>query len=459
MYICAQLLIFSMKIADKKKGKTTLLLEVNIKEKDYIDSVESSLVNYRKKMNLPGFRVGKVPMVLVKKKYQLPIKVEEINKLLSQSIQKYISEKKISILGGPMPVDQVIDFENNVDFIFEYELGLRPDVNLALAEKSKIDYWVIEPKIDQIKDHILSLQKRYGQIINPDSINAGDMLNVNLKELVDNKPKEGGVSNTTSLLLDKIEDDSVKKKFLKMKKSETIVFELKKSFSNQTDLASMLNISKEELGKIESNFSCEIQNISRLIPAEINAEFFKKVYPNKKIKTQKEFKSIIKSELSNNYLKDSDRKLFNDASLLFIEKIKLSFPEEFLKRWLKSNAKKEFSESEFNAEYKNYLKYLSWQLIENKICIENDIKITNERLIEFTKERVLEQMKSYGNVKMGDKEIDGIVSNILKNKQEAEKMTNELVVIELTAYFKNNMKLKRNSVSLDEFIKLANNQK
>ena len=126
---------------------------------------------------------------------------------------------------------------------------------------------------------------------------------------------------------------------------------------------------------------------------------------------------------------------------------------------MKSNAKKEFSESEFNAEYKNYLKYLSWQLIENKICIENDIKITNERLIEFTKERVLEQMKSYGNVKMGDKEIDGIVSNILKNKQEAEKMTNELVVIELTAYFKNNMKLKRNSVSLDEFIKLANNQK
>ena len=336
----AQLLIFSMKIADKKKGNTTLLLEVNIKEKDYIDSVESSLVNYRKKMNLPGFRVGKVPMGLVKKKYQLPIKVEEINKLLSQNIQKYISEKKISILGGPMPIDKVIDFENNVDFIFEYELGLQPDVNLALAEKSKIDYWVIEPKIDQIKDHILSLQKRYGQIINPDSINAGDMLNVNLKELVDNKPKEGGVSNTTSLLLDKIEDDSVKKKFLKMKKSETIVFELKKSFSNQTDLASMLNISKEELGKIESNFSCEIQNISRLVPAEINAEFFKKVYPDKNIKTQKEFKSIIKSELSSNYLKDSDRKLFNDASLLFIEKIKLSFPEEFLKRWLKSNAKK-----------------------------------------------------------------------------------------------------------------------
>jgi len=459
MYICAQLLIFSMKITDKKKGKTTVILEVSIKEKDYIDSVESSLVDYRKKMNLPGFRVGKVPMGLVKKKYQIPIKVEEINKLLSQNIQKYISEKKISILGGPMPVDKAIDFENNVDFIFEYELGLQPDVNLALAEKSKIDYWVIDPKNNQVKDHVLSLQKRYGQIMSSENIREGDMLNVGLQEFINNTPKEGGVSNSTSFLVDKIEDASVKKKFLKMKKSETIIFDLKKSFSNQTDLASMLNISKEELEKTESNFSCEIQNVSRLVPAEIDNDFFKKVYPEKEIKTEKEFKSIVKSELSSNYLKDSDRKLFNDASLMFIEKIKLAFPEDFLKRWLKSNAKKEFSESEFNSEYKNYLKYLSWQLIENKICIENDIKITNDRLIEFTKERVLEQMKSYGNVKMGDKEIDGIVSNILKNKQEAEKMTNELVVIELTGYFKSKMKLKRNTVTLDEFIKLANNQK
>lgn len=459
MYICAQLLIFSMKITDKKKGKTTVILEVSIKEKDYIDSVESSLVDYRKKMNLPGFRVGKVPMGLVKKKYQLPIKVEEINKLLSQNIQKYISEKKISILGGPMPVDKAIDFENNVDFIFEYELGLQPDVNLALAEKSKIDYWVIDPKNNQVKDHILSLQKRYGQIMSSENIREGDMLNVGLQEFINNTPKEGGVSNSTSFLVDKIEDASVKKKFLKMKKSETIIFDLKKSFSNQTDLASMLNISKEELEKTESNFACEIQNVSRLVPAKIDNDFFKKVYTEKEIKTEKEFKSIVKSELSNNYLKDSDRKLFNDASLMFIEKIKLAFPEDFLKRWLKSNAKKEFSESEFNSEYKNYLKYLSWQLIENKICLENDIKITNDRLIEFTKERVLEQMKSYGSVKMGDKEIDGIVSNILKNKQEAEKMTNELVVIELTGYFKSKMKLKRNTVTLDEFIKLANNQK
>ena len=329
-----------MNIKEKKSDKATIILEIHIKESDYAESVQLNLLDYRKKMNLPGFRVGKVPMGLVKKKYGLPIKVEEINKLLSSSIQNYISDNKISILGGPMPIDNAIDFENNVNYTFEYELGVQPDIKLSDAEKEKIDYWVIEPKAKQIDSHILSLQKRYGSITNPDSIAEGDMLNVRLDELSDNKTKEGGVSNTTSLLLDKIEDTSIKNKFLKSSKSDSIVFYPKKAFTNKSDLASMLNISKEDLSKIDSKFSCEIQNISRLIPSEMNVDFFKKVYPDKDIKTSKKFKTEVKSELSNMYLKESDRKLCNDASLMFMDTVKVELPKEFLKKWLKSNAKK-----------------------------------------------------------------------------------------------------------------------
>ena len=410
-------------------------------------------------MNVPGFRAGKVPIGLVKKKYGLSIKLEEINKLISSSIQKYITDNKISILGGPIPVDKTIDFENNVDYTFEYELGLQPEIKLTIAEKAKIDYWVIEPKATQIKEHINNLQKRYGQIINPENIQDGDMLNVRFDELIDQEKKIDGISNVTSLLIDKIEDKNIKKKFLKLKQSESIMFDPKKAFKNKTDLASMLNISQDVLESMTSSFLCEIQKINRLVPAEINTDLFKKTYPTKDIKTEKAFRLEVKSELSNMYLKESDRKLFNDASLLFMQKIKIDLPEEFLKKWLKNNAKKDFSDQEFDKEYKNYLKYLSWQLIENKICQENKIKITNEALIQFTKARVLEQMKSYGSVNMGDKEIDGIVSNILQNKQESEKMTNELVLIELTRYFKSKMKINTKSVTLDEFIKLANNKK
>ena len=448
-----------MKITHKKLDTNSIALEIEMKKSDYIDVVNSQLSDYQKKMNLPGFRVGKVPIGLVKKKYELPIKVEEINKIVSNGIQKYIADKKISILGGPIPSDKIIDFKKEDDYTFQYEIGLQPDLDLSLAEKSKIDYWVINPSQKEIDDHIHNITKRYGQVIHPEDIQEEDMLNVSFQELDDKSPKQDGISHASSLLIDKIHDSGIRKKFMKLKKTDTIIIPINKAFNNKTDLASMLNISKEVAENLDSNFQCTINTINRLVPAEINTDLFKKAYPEITIKTKKDFKKHIETELSNRYLKESDRKLFNDSSIIFMKKIKIELPNKFLKKWLKMNAKKEFEESEFEKEYENYVKYLSWQLIENKICEENNIQITNEKLNNFTKENVLAQMKSYGNVQMDNKEIDGIVANVLKNKQEAEKMTNELVLLELVKYFKDKMKIKTNTITLDEFIKLANNQK
>ena len=448
-----------MKITHKKVDNTSILLEIEMKKSDYIDVLNAQLSDYQKKMNHPGFRVGKVPLGLVKKKYELPIKVEEINKLVSNAIQKYISEKKISILGGPIPVDKIIDFKKEDDYVFQYEIGLQPKLDLSSAEKSKIDYWVITPSKKEIQDHIDNLTKRYGNVVHPDDIKPEDMLSVLFQELDGGTLKKGGISHTSSVLIDKISSNSIRKKFLKLKKLDTITIPIDKAFTNKLDLASMLSIPKEEAENLSSDFICTINSINRLVPADINNDLFKKVYPQLEVKTKKDFEKHINDELSKRYLKESDRKLFNDGSLLFMKKIKIDLPHQFLKKWLKMNAKKEFEESEFEKEYENYVKYMSWQLIENKICEENNIKITNEKLNSFTKTHVLSQMKNYGNVQMGDKEIDGIVSNVLKNKQEAEKMTNELVLLELVKYFKDKMKIKTKSVSLDEFIKLANNQK
>jgi len=449
-----------MKITQKKLGLNTITLSIHVDESDYLEFVESSLSDYRKKANIPGFRPGKVPMGLIKKKYEIPVRVEEINKLLSSNIQKYISENNLSILGGPIPIDNKIDFIKNTNYVFEYELGLQPTINLSLAEKSTLNYWIIKPEKKAIDEKIISLQKRYGNIQSFELIKKGDMLNVVLTELdSENNIKKQGISSTTSILLDKIEDVEIQKKVLKLKKSDTIIIPLHEAFTNKTDLASMLKITKEEIEKIDSNFLCEIKDVSRLIPSELNASFFKKAYPKKDIKTEKELKSEIKNELSILYLKESDRQLFNDACAAFIEKTKIDFPEDFLKKWLKTNIKKEFTDLDFEKEYKSYLKYLSWQLIENQICQKNNIKITNEALEDFAKEHVITQMKNYGAVNIGDKEISGIVKNILENKKESEKMMNELILIELVKYFKSKMKINKKNITLNEFIKLANNQK
>lgn len=448
-----------MDISTKKVDVNILKLTANIKESDYVSAVENALLDYRKKMTLPGFRAGKVPMSLVKKKYELAIRVEEINKLLSNSIQKYILDEKMSILGNPLPIENKIDFLNEIDYQFEFEIGLQPKINLSSAEKLKSDYWVIKPEKKEIDDHIFSLQKRYGSVQSFDKIEQGDMLSVVLQELEsDNKPKADGVVSETSMLVDKIEDKKIRNKFFKLKKSDTIVVDLHKTFVNEADLLSMLKISKDKLNEINSDFSCTIKDVTRLTPAKINLELFKKVYPDKVIKNSKEFNTAVKTELSDRYLIESDRKFFNDSSQIFLDKIKIDFPEKFLKKWLKTNIKKEFTEEEFEREYQNYLKYLSWQLIENTICTENNIKVTDDKLKDFAKKNVLQQMKNYGAVNLGDKEIDGIVSNILKNEKEAEKMMNEVILIELVAYFKSKMKVNKKSTTLNEFIKLANKQ-
>jgi len=449
-----------MKITEKKIGKTGLMIECVINESDYSDLVNKSLSNSRKKMNVPGFRIGKVPMGLVKKQYGNSVKVEEINKLLSQNIQSYISDNKILMIGGPIPIEEDIDFVNNIDFIFKYELGLQPIIDLSSVEKSKIDLLEINPDKEKVQEHIESLRKRYGNVTNPDVISEGDMLNVELTELdANNKPKVGGIVKSTSMLLEKVEDKNIKKKFLASKKSDNIIFQPKKAFTNQVDLSSMLGVKKEELDGLMSDFNCQIQNISRLMPSELNNDFFKKAYPDKEINTKKEFESIVIEELKALYVRESDNKFFNDASSLFIEKTKMNLPEDFLNKWLRLNAKKEFNDDEFAAEFKNYLKYISWQLIENTICQDNNIKVTNNELRDFAKSQMLQQMKNYGNVNLGDKEIDGIVTNVLNNKQESEKMMNELIAIRLIDYFKSKMKINRKTITFNEFVKLADNQK
>ena len=336
-------------------------------------------------------------------------------------------------------------------------MGIQPSVDLSKLEKAKVNFYDIKVSNDKVTEYITSVQKRFGNIKSFEKITLDDMLSVEMLEIV-KKDSIEPIKVNTSFLVNKIEDNTIKKSFLKLKKTNSIEFDIQKAFSNHADLASMLKISKENAENLSGNFLCTINDISRLVPAELDEDLFKKVYPSKLIKNKKEFTKAITDEISNNYSKDSDRKFFNDCSTLFVDKSNIDFPEIFLKKWLKKNLKKQLKEEEFNDEYKNYLKYLSWQLIENEICTQNNIKVTNQMLKDFTKAYVLKQMKSYGNIQMGNKEIDGIVENVLKNQKESEKMMNEVIMIELTSYFKKKIKTNKKTVTLNEFIKLANKQ-
>ena len=92
-----------MNITRKDIDKLNAVLTVEIGKDDYSAKVDKVLTNYRKTANIPGFRKGQVPMGMVKKQYGRTVLLEEVNKLLQESLHKYLNEEKLNILGNPLP--------------------------------------------------------------------------------------------------------------------------------------------------------------------------------------------------------------------------------------------------------------------------------------------------------------------------------------------------------------------
>ena len=90
-----------MNISKTKIDDLNAVVKIEIEGKDYESKVDSVLNNYRKKANIPGFRKGNVPLGIIKKQYQKAVIADEVNKLVSENLEKYIKKEKIELLGSP----------------------------------------------------------------------------------------------------------------------------------------------------------------------------------------------------------------------------------------------------------------------------------------------------------------------------------------------------------------------
>ena len=231
---------------------------------------------------------------------------------------------------------------------------------------------------------------------------------------------------------------------------------VKKVFTNATDLSAMLKLSQAELENLQNDlFQFTVIRINRLAPADLNKELFDKVYPEGKVKTLKEFKNRIKEEAEKSFEVESDRMLKNDVVLYLVDKIKFDLPDEFLMRWLVKSSEKPLTLDQVKVDYPQYSKSLKWQLIENKILEDNNVKINNEDLIDFTKKLVQRQMQQYGQTQTDDKQLSDIAENILKNEEERKKISNQLFDEKTLLIYKDLFKLNQKSISYDDFVKLA----
>ena len=447
-----------MKIIQGKAKNMMTTIKIEVTESDYSEKVTDILKRYRKDAVVPGFRKGKTPMSIIEKQYKTSVVVDEVNKLLQDSLYKHITENKVKVLGSPMPLsDNEIDWKNNSDFIFEYEVGLAPEFDVKISKKDKLDFYKIEADKKLVDNYCNDIAKRYGKMSNPSKSIAGDLVYCLIQQLDSNgNIDSSGISNEATVSIDTIKEKKYQKMFIGVEPDVKFNLNVKKVFSNKSDLSAMLKISQGELENLSNDlFEFTIIRINRLAPAVFDNELFNKVYPDGKIKNLKEFKNKIKEEAEKSFEVESDRMLKNDVVLYLVDKIKFDLPDEFLMKWLVKSSEKPLTIDQVKQDYPQYSKSLKWQLIENKILEEHKVKVDNDDLINFTKEIVKKQMQQYGQAISDDKQIADIAENILKNEDERKRISNQLFDEKTLVIYKELFKLNQKSISYDDFVKLA----
>jgi len=447
-----------MKITQSKAKKMISTLTVEVSESDYLENVTSVLKKYRKDAVISGFRKGKTPMSIIEKQYKTSATVDEVNKILQDNLYKHITENKIRVLGSPLPkTNTEIDWVNDVNFIFEYEIGLAPEFDVKITNKDKLTYYNIKADNKLVDGYCNDMAKRYGKMSNPPKSVEGDLVFCSINQLdVNGSIMDNGISNDATVSMDIILDKKIKKKFIGLQSGDKLILNVMKVFTNHTDLAAMLKITHEQLHALNSDsFEFTVKQINRLAPAEFNKDLFDKVYGDDTVNDLKEFKQKITEEAEKSFIVESDRMFKNDVVMYLVDKIKLEMPDEFLKKWLVQTSEKPLTIEQVESDYPMYSKSLKWQLLENRILENNEIKINNEDLLDFTISHVERQMKQYGQVSTDEKKVLEIAENILKNEDEKKKISDQLFDEKTLFIYKESFKLNQKSISYDDFVKLA----
>ncbi|MDP3002028.1 MAG: trigger factor [Bacteroidales bacterium] len=447
-----------MNITRENIDDLNAVLKIEIRKPDYEDKVETVLKDYRKKATIKGFRPGMVPIGLVKKMHGKAVQIDEINKIVTETIQKYITDEKLEILGDPIPKaddQEKIDFDTQEDFTFSFELGLAPVIELKLSKKNKVNLHEIIIDEKMKSDYLDNYTRRYGELRKADLTEDKDVIKGKIEAVDKNGDviPEGPSVEDTSLGIDIIKDKKIKKQFIGKSQNDSIDFDLKKAFPNDTEVAGILHKKKEEVAELEGNFRFTINEINRFHPAELGKELFDRVYGEGVVNSEAEFMKKIEDEIAINLKRESDFKLMMDIKNLAIEKTDFQIPEEFLKRWL-LKVNENTTEVQIEKEFDSFRKDLKWQLIRNKVARDNEVKISEEELLKEAENTTRYQFQKYGLFYATDEQISNYAKETLKRKDDAKKIADKILEEKVILLMKELVKIENESVTVEEFNKL-----
>jgi trigger factor len=436
-----------MNITKENVDALNAVIKVDIVADDYQAKVAELLTDHRKKADVPGFRKGHVPMGMIKKQYGKSIMIDEVNKLLQESLNKFLADEKLDILGNPIPrMKEDFDWDAAV-FSFEFELGLVPEFEIDLSEKSKIKQYKIVATDELLNEEVKNIQTRYGKMIPLEEATEHS----NITGAFVNEEKE--IDKKSTFLVTDLKGKKNEAKLIGAKVGDIIDLDTKELFEDNNKLEPIMGVSHDEIHDLDIVVSLTIEEITKTEPADLDKELFDKLFADGSVTNADELRKKIKEDAEKQFLQQGDQQLLNAITEYLVENTKFDLPAEFLRKWISTAGEKPLTVEEAAAEYEKSEKGLRYQLIEGKIMKDNDIKLEYAELVEYAKGFIRTQMAQFGNLNPEEKELDDIASRILQNQEEAQKLQSQLMSKKLLDFFKENINFKTKEVSYEDFIK------
>ena len=435
-----------MNITKENIDKLNAIIKIDIAEKDYKEKVDTILQDYRKKSNIPGFRKGQVPMGMIKKQYSKSVMVDEINKLLQETLNKYLTEEKLDILGNPLPKYNDDFSWDSKDFTFEFELGLAPEFKIDLQKKAITHYKITADK-KMLEEQVVNIQERYGKMKAVDVIAKTS----NVTGTFTNEEK--AIDKKSTFKFEKIKGKSQQKELLGKKVGDVVELDTKKLFEDDHFMQNILGVSHEDAHGLDIKVTFTIDDITETELAELNQELFDKMFEKDEVKSKKDMIAKLNEDAEKQFEQQADQQLLNAVTESLIANTKFDLPAEFLQKWMTATGENPLTPTQAKEQYAEAEKGLRYQLIEGKIMKDNNLQVTFEELKEYAKGFIKTQMAQYGNLNPEEKELEDIATRVLGNQDEAKKLQEQLMSSKLLDFYKEKMTFKTKKLNYEAFVK------
>ena len=436
-----------MNITRESIDTLNAVVKIEITKADYSEKVEKILTDYRKSANIPGFRKGQVPMGLVKKQHGKAILADEVNKILQESLGKYLNDEKLDVLGSPLPKFQEEMNWDTEDFSFEFEIGLSPEFDIKLKAKKAITKYTITADKKMIDDQLVNIQKQYGKLTPKSVVEKDD----EVTGVFFNDSE--GIEATATLTLDKLKGKANLSAFTAAKVDDVLTLQTKGLFQDSHDLTTYLKVDHDAAHGLDVEVTFTISEVNSRAEAELDQELFDKLFGAGTVKSVTELRAKITEDAEKQFVQQADQKFLNDVTEYLVENTKFDLPTQFLQKWIQTAGEEKLNATQAKEEYEKSEKSMRYQLIESKLIVENNLQVNFDDLKVYTSEMIKTQMAQFGQMDPTEKEIEDIVARVLSNQEEVKRISEQLTSQKLLDFYKESVSYKDKKLAYGSFVK------